>query len=120
MSGENLDSDNNRSRSIFRQVRDTFGNISRSRHRNDVRNRSPPLTLINDKRSSIDSINIQTKLNLKKTTPIPFSHHLSLLNQVKSHINRTRKPHQTTPSDIDLHTHLSLPTMNSFSVSLFF
>lgn len=121
MSGEAQDSDNNRSRSLFRQVRDTIGNMNRSRHRNDDRNGSPPSSsiLTNNKRASFDSITTSTKVHSKKsTTPISFSQHLSLLNQVKSHINKTRKTHQTTPAEINGSKYLSLPPMNSFTVSL--
>jgi hypothetical protein len=123
MSGENPDSDGNRSRSIFRQVRETLGGMSRSRHRVDTRMESSPLTLINNERKSADNIdlrNIQTKPDIRKSTPISFSHHLSLLNQVKSHINKTKKSHPSTSLsswENDDYTHLSLPPMNSKSVS---
>jgi hypothetical protein len=113
MSGENPDSDDNRSRSIFRQVRETIGSMNRSRHRGDKRNASPPITLVNNKHGSADNIDtqgLQSKIHLKIPTPVSFSHHLSLLNQVKSHINKARKSHQTTSlsPDIDDYVHLSL------------
>ena len=38
---KNLDIDPNRSRSIFRQVRDTIGSMSRTRHRAETRIGSP-------------------------------------------------------------------------------
>jgi hypothetical protein len=120
MSGENLDSDSSRSRSIFRQVRDTFGGMSRSRHRVDAQMESSPLTLNNKERKSADNIdlqNTQIKSPSRKSTPISFTHHLSLLNQVKLHIN---KPKKSTCKNDD-YTHLSLPPMNSVSgVSSFY
>jgi hypothetical protein len=122
MSNESPDLDNNRSRSIFRHVRETFGSIGRHKQRAETRAESPPLTLINTKCESADNIdrkNLQTKVNLKKTTPISFSHHLSLLNQFKSHINKTRKYQQTTQLslDNDAYTPLSLPPMPYSPVS---
>ena len=117
MSGENIDSDVNRSRSIFRQVRDTFSGINRSRHRIDARIESPPYKLTNKERKSADNIdlkNTQIKSQLRKSTPISFTHHLSLLNQVKSHLNKPKK----SPCENNDFTHLSLPSMNSLSVSL--
>ena len=101
MSDENSDSDNNRSRSLLRQVRETLGGVSRNRHHVESRTESP--TLINNKRISADSINTSTfptKFHSKKSTPNSFAHHLSLLNQVKSHITKTRK-HQPTRSSLD-------------------
>jgi hypothetical protein len=124
MSGESTDSEtstnnnNSRSRSILHQVRETIGGINRSRHRAETTNGPSLLTLINTKRGSVDSMdthNSQTKLRLKKiskaTTPVSFSHRLSLLNQVKSHITKTRKSHQNTQSPYkdEVYTHLSLP-----------
>ncbi len=122
MSGENLDSDNARSRSIFRQVCETISGKNRSRHQEDVRSGSPILTLVKTKCESADNIDKQN-LQTKKPTPIAYSHHRSLLNQVKSHINKNRKNHQTTLSSYmenDDYTHLSLPTPIFILVSYFF
>ena len=123
MSGENTDLDaTNRSRSLLRQVRDTIGGINRSRNRLDTTTGSPPLRLTLPKRQSLDNIDtkpLQTKIHPKKSTPIAFSHHLSLLNQVKSHINKTRKYHPNIPSpgEFDDSKYLSLPPTISISVS---
>jgi len=127
MSGENyLDSDNTRSRSIFRQVRETIGGMNRSRHRGDKRTGSPILKSVNRKHGSADNIdtqNLETKLQLKKPVPNAISHHRSLLNQVKLHINKNRKNHQTTPPssymENDDYIHLSLPSAIPGSVSYF-
>jgi hypothetical protein len=126
MSGENLDSDNARSRSIFRQVRETISGKNRNRHQGNVRTGSPILTLVKTKCESADNIdthNLQTKFQLNKPAPIAYSHHRSLLNQVKSHITKNRKNHQTTLSSYmenDDYTHLSLPTPIFILVSYFF
>jgi len=124
MSGVNTDSDDNRSRSIFRQVRETIGGKSRSRHRGDTRSASSSLTIVNNTRGSADNIDrqsLQTKLHSKKSTATSFSHRLSLLDQVKLHISKTRKYDLTKPSSYenDEYTHLSLPPMTSISVSYF-
>jgi hypothetical protein len=120
MSDENIDSDNNRSRSLLRQVRETFGSASRNRHHVETRTGSPSLPLSNNQRISVDNINASnfpTKILSKKSTPNSFSRHLSILNQVKSHITKTPK-YQTTQSssDNDDYTHLSFSPIISASV----
>jgi hypothetical protein len=124
MSNESPDLDAHRSRSLFRQVRETFGSLGRHRQRAETRIEPTSLSLVNTKCGSADNIdekNLQTKVNVKKTTPISFSHHLSLLNQVKSHIHKTRKFHQTTQLSLDNddYTHLSLPPLVFSPVSHF-
>ncbi|CAF0731605.1 unnamed protein product [Rotaria sordida] len=122
MSSENMSTDNNRSRSLLRQVRDKFGGMSGSRRRTERRTDSPSLTLVNTKRISVDNIDTkdcQTKSHLENTTPVTFSHHLSLLMNVKSHFNKTRKsPTKSTTSttsscDNNDRTNLSLPPVIS-------
>jgi hypothetical protein len=117
------DEDNNRSRSLLRQVRETFGSVSRNRHHVETRTGSPSLPLSNNQRISVDSINTSnspTKILSKKSTPNSFSRHLSLLNQVKSHITKTPKYRTTqSSSDNDDYTHLSLSPIISTSVSCF-
>jgi hypothetical protein len=98
--------------------------MNRSRHREDTRTDSPPLKLMKNESGSVDNIdtqNLQTKFPLKKSTPISSSHHLSLLNQFKSHLNKNRKGHHTTSTsgENEDETNLSLPII-SISVSIYF
>ncbi|CAF3929983.1 unnamed protein product [Rotaria sp. Silwood2] len=124
MSGENMTTDTNRSRSILRQVREKFGGVSGSRRRTARRTESSSSTLVNTKRISADNIDTKdchTKSHLENPTPVTYSHHLSLLMNVKSHFNRTRKSPTTSASscDNDERTNLSLPPVISISVSCF-
>lgn len=69
-----------RSRSLLRQVRATLtGSRNSSRQRQDSRTSRPRLT--------------------STTTPVAFSHRLSLLSQMKSHLIGQRKYRQTVPSN---------------------
>lgn len=115
MSDGHLESDAQRSRSIFRQVRDTFTSISRSRSHLKARTVSPPCTPAPRKRTSVDHADVENrpaKTPSKRPTPISFTHHLSLLTQVKSRFNRNRKLHNAQgSSDNDDYTHLSLPSV---------
>lgn len=122
MANENSDLEPVRSRSIFRQVRETFSGINRSRHRVDTRHGSSPLTLINTDHKSSDSLHgnqIQNKNSRRKSTTISFTHHLSLLNQVKSHITKSKKSHPTSSSSLgnDEFTRLSFLSTDSIPVS---
>lgn len=116
-----------RSRSILRHVGETLGVIHRARSRAETSAEPPSVVLINSKRASIDSLdtsNLQGKSHLKKLPrappPTSCSHRLSLLNQVKSHLNKSRKAPQTIPltNDDEDYTHLSLSPMISVQVSL--
>ncbi|CAF0922999.1 unnamed protein product [Adineta steineri] len=116
MSDENINSNNIHSRSILRQVRDTFGSMGRNLQIK-TRTQSPPFTLVNNKHTSVDNIDLQNshiKIHTKKSTPISFSHHLSLFNQVKSRVNKNRK-HQNAQSlsDNDDDIRSSLPVIIS-------
>lgn len=122
MANENSDLEPVRSRSIFRQVRDTFGGINRNRHRVDTRTDSSASTLINTDHKSNDNLHshqIPNKNSHRKSTTISFTHHLSLLNQVKSHITKSKKSHPTTSSSLgnDEFTRLSFLSIDSMEVS---
>ena len=117
---------NPRSRSILRQVGETLGVINRGRNRAETSADPPSVVLFNSKRGSVDSLDAQTlqgKSPLKKlpraTTPTSFSHRLSLLNQVKSHLNKARKAPSTIPltNDDEDYAHLSLPPLKPVLVS---
>ena len=70
-----------RSRSLLRQVRATLtGSRNSSQQRKDSRTSRPRLTSTS-------------------TTPVAFSHRLSLLSQMKSHLIGQRKYRQTAPSN---------------------
>ncbi|CAF3070826.1 unnamed protein product [Rotaria sp. Silwood2] len=117
-----MTTDTNRSRSILRQVREKFGGVSGSRRRTARRTESSSSTLVNTKRISADNIDTKdchTKSHLENPTPVTYSHHLSLLMNVKSHFNRTRKSPTTSASscDNDERTNLSLPPVISISES---
>jgi hypothetical protein len=112
--------ENKRSRSLLRQVRETFGGLHRSRNRTEINVET--FASINRQRASIDSLdthNLQGKLPMKKTTLLSSGHRLSLLGQMKSHLNRAPKSTSTivTDDDDDEYTHLSLPMNFSNAVS---
>ena len=113
MSDGYIDTDNQqRPRSFLRQVRETFTGINRQRQTVKARTNSPVYTLVNKNLTSLDDIdigNMQTKSHSKKPTPISFTHHLSLLNQVKSRFNKSRR--LQTSSDSDEYAHSSLPSV---------
>lgn len=119
MSGERVNADNIRSRSLLRQVRDKFGG---TRRHADRRAESTSSALINTTRTSADqyeSRNIHVKSN-SETPPPPtsFSHHLSILVNVKSRFSKARKC--STPvltPNIDNRKALSLPPIISNTVS---
>jgi hypothetical protein len=128
MSGESTDSEsfpsdnNKRSRSLLRQVRASFVGKSGNRNHIDTTGESSSVLLLRQKRQSYDNIDIQkrrTKKPSRSKTPNSFSHHLSLLNQVKSHFIGTRKYRRTVPSiwtdDDEYH---SVPSITSNTVSL--
>ena len=124
MSGESTDSEsfpssnnNKRSRSLLRQVRASFV----GRNHIDTAGESSSMSLLRQKHRSYDNIEIpkrRTKKPSRSKTPNSFSHHLSLLNQVKSHFLGTRKYRRTVPSvwmdDDDYH---SVPSAISNTVS---
>ncbi|CAF1446188.1 unnamed protein product [Adineta ricciae] len=113
MSDGYIDTDNQqRPRSFLRQVRETFTGINRQRQTVKARTNSPVYTLVNKNLTSLDDIdigNMQTKSHTKKSTPISFTHHLSLLNQVKSRFNKSRR--LQTSLDSDDYAHSSLPSV---------
>ncbi|CAF0751522.1 unnamed protein product [Rotaria sp. Silwood1] len=122
MSGENTRTDTTRSRSILRQVREKFGGMNVSRRRTERRAESSSSTLINTQRISADNIDAkhcQIQSHVEKTTPVTYSHHLSLLMNVKSHFNKRRKSPTASASsyDNDDRTNLSLPPLISVSES---
>jgi hypothetical protein len=123
MSGESTDSEsfpsnnNKRSRSLLRQVRASFV----GRNHIDTAGESSSVLLLRQKHRSFDNIDIpkrRTKKSSRSKTPNSFSHHLSLLNQVKSHFIGNRKYRRTAPSvwldDDDYH---SIPSAISNTVS---
>lgn len=94
MSNDSSDVDNAvRSRSLLRQVRETIGGINRTRNRTDKTADSCSLTYRFNTRGSLETNSIT-----KKPIPNAFSNHLSLINQVKSHINKTRKTQNESES----------------------
>lgn len=98
MSNDSSDVDNAvRSRSLLRQVRETIGGINRTRNRTDKTADSCSLTYRFNKRGSLETNSIA-----KKPIPNAFSNHLSLINQVKSHINKTRKIQNESVSRISI------------------
>ncbi|CAF4517099.1 unnamed protein product [Rotaria magnacalcarata] len=118
MSGESVSTDDNRSRSLLRQVREKFGG---NRQRVERRAGSSSAALINTQRISaehVETSNNQTKLHVDSTAPVSFSHHLSLLVNVKSRFRKTRKTSTalSSPGNDDRKA-LSLPPINSDSVS---
>ncbi len=128
MSGESTDSEsfpinnNKRSRSLLRQVRASFVGQSGSRSHIDTTGESSSILLLRQKHRSFDNIDLpkrRTKKSSRSKTPNSFSHHLSLLNQVKSHFIGTRKYRRTEPSvwidDDDYH---SVPSVISNTVSV--
>ncbi|CAF1174131.1 unnamed protein product [Rotaria sp. Silwood1] len=122
MSGENTRTDTTRSRSILRQVREKFGGMNVSRRRTERRAESSSSTLINTQRISADNFDAkhcQIQSHVEKTTPVTYSHHLSLLMNVKSHFNKRRKSPTASASsyDNDDRTNLSLPPLISVSES---
>ena len=123
MANENSNVESVRSRSIFRHVRETIGGLHRSRHRVDGKNDSTPsLTLINTTRKSADSLfphHVQNKTSRKKSQNISFTHHLSLLNQVKSHMTKSKKSLPTTSTSLgdEEFTRISIVSISSMPVS---
>ncbi|CAF1417032.1 unnamed protein product [Rotaria magnacalcarata] len=118
MSGESVSTDDNRSRSLLRQVREKFGG---NRQRVERRAGSSSAALINTQRISaehVETSNNQTKLHVDSTAPVSFSHHLSLLVNVKSRFRKTRKTSTalSSPGNDDRKA-LSLPPINSDSES---
>lgn len=108
-----------RSRSIFKQFQQSFGVIQRNRSRpsnNNESSSSSSLALINSKRSSSDNFEHQKNSSIKRstrsTTPGSFSHRMSFLHHVKSHLNRSKKP---STNDQDDFTHLSLTKSTTVS-----
>ena len=128
MSGESTDSEsfpsdtNQRSRSLFRQVRASIsGKGSHRNHINQSHESSPCIRLLRQKRRSFENIDSYTQRrnnSARPPTPNSFSHHLSLLNQVKSHFTGTPKYRRTKPSlwadEDDYH---SIPSIISITVS---
>src|SRR5690349_13832596 len=103
MSGESTDSEsqpsnnNNRSRSLLRQVRAKLISRSCSRHRIETIDESLSFSLLREKRQSCDNMAKQNRCRKKPsrtTAPVSYSHNLSLFNQVKSHFIGARKPRQ--------------------------
>ena len=138
MSEDSTDSDavhssTSQSRSILRQVRDTLGSVNRNRHRTEIASEPPPPTpqLINSKRASLDHTDsddshgkARARKSPRSATPVSFTSRLTLLDQVKLHMNKNRKcPATTTTSssstETDEYIHLSLPPppMVSLAVS---
>ena len=111
MSAESIDSesptahDQHRSRSLLRQVRDTFSGRSLSRNRSESKYRSLPTPSLADNHVSFDQLRLtngtgkaRVKNPAKMSTPVSFSHRMSLLNQFKSHLIGHRKYRQAAPS----------------------
>lgn len=129
MSGESTDSESfpsdttQRSRSLFRQVRASIsGKNSHRTNINPDHESSPCMRLLRQKRRSfehIDSSSTQQRKNsARPPTPNSFSHHLSLLNQVKSHFTGTPKYRRTKQSQwIDDDDYHSIPSIISITVS---
>ncbi|CAF1069183.1 unnamed protein product [Rotaria sordida] len=119
----NDNNNNNRSRSLLRQIGATLTGRSCSRHPTDTTNESPSVSLLRKKHRSFDNVNIEQrspKCYIKRTsktkTPISFSHRLSLLNQVKTHIIGTHKHRQTISSiSNDDNKYLLLPSIMSIT-----
>ncbi|CAF3636677.1 unnamed protein product [Rotaria sordida] len=119
----NDNNNNNRSRSLLRQIGATLTGRSCSRHPTDTTDESPSFSLLRKKHRSFDNVNIEQrspKSYIKRTsktkTPISFSHRLSLLNQVKTHIIGTHKHRQTISSiSNDDNKYLLLPSIMSIT-----
>lgn len=128
MSGESTDSEsfpsdtNQRSRSLLRQVQASISGKSTLRNSPNVNRESPSVLLLRHKRRSFEHIDLykpRRKSSSRPATPNSFSHHLSLLNQVKSHFLRTPKYRRAKPNpwndEDDYH---SIPSIISTTVSL--
>lgn len=120
MANENSNVESVRSRSIFRHVRETIGGINRHRHHQT--DSTPSLTLINNSRKSTDNLfpnHVQNKTTCKKSANISFTHHLSLLNQVKSHLTKSKKSHPAVSTSLgnEEFTRISILSINSMPVS---
>ena len=111
MSGESTDSespptpDQQRSRSLLRQVRDTLSGRSLSQSRSESKYRSLPTPSLVENSLAFDQLQLRngtgkprSKNTAKTGTPVSFSHRLSLLNQFKSHLIGHRKYRQTSPT----------------------
>jgi hypothetical protein len=91
--------DRRRSRSLLRQMRDTF--VGRSLSRSLIDNRFHSTndgTIISNKGYEFEaeptakvSRKARHRTAMKLSTPVSFSHHRSLINQVKSHLIGHRK-----------------------------
>ncbi|CAF3927185.1 unnamed protein product [Adineta steineri] len=115
MSGESTDSEcrsahnNSRSHSLLRQVRTKLRGKSSSRFRaatttTSTTDESSSISLTHSKHQSFENIdNIKKRVSNQSTKKpqVAFSHRLSLLSQVKSHIIGTRKYRLTTPSNLN-------------------
>ena len=126
MSGESTDSESipsenyKRAHSLLRQVRASITGRNLE---------IPSVRSIRRKRRSFESLPPKKQQQNQCRTPNAFSRHLSLINQVKSHLTSAPKYRQTIPSiwhdhddgggDDDADEFQSVPSIDSTSVSHF-